>query len=198
MKKIFSLLIILSSFACSFAQSKDVESFKGTHEMSISGAFAPLGIQDIVDYMFLPITGIYVSEKVTSPVLSLNYYYHTSNSISVGAELSFGTVNQKLRSIYDKDYELTQHNQHFAISPTVRLKWFRRKSFWMYSALGMSVMLANTHNYEGKRYTEWYGTLNLTLAGIQFGRKNWFGFSEIGLSSIGCVRAGIGYRFNHK
>ncbi len=194
------ILLVVLILAVSFnapAQTKNTYKFKGTHELSLGLGMYPIDATDITYIMILPITGIYLSERTTSPTINLNYYYHTSNSISVGAEMTFGAIQEKFKAIYSENYSSTSYDTYFNFTPSVRLKWFRRKNLWMYSSLGIGVKIAHSVLNNSEKTTDSYAALNCTIAGIQVGRKNWFGFAEIGTSSSGCIRIGAGYRFNH-
>ena len=86
LKKIYSnnlimkhrILLVVLILAVSFnapAQTKNTYKFKGTHELSLGLGMYPIDATDITYIMILPITGIYLSERTTSPTINLNYYY---------------------------------------------------------------------------------------------------------------------------
>ena len=68
----------------------------------------------------------------------------------------------------------------------------------IYSQIGAVIgrMRSKSTSFSGDQYTyqERYVTIHTTILGISVGRKL-YGFAEFGASSIGCMNAGIGYRF---
>lgn len=144
----------------------------------------------------------YLGDKIGTPAINLSYSYQFKNWLSFGATLSYSGVAQKGYDLYT-DAVYQKNNEHFiSLTPTVRFDWFRTNTIKLYSSVGVGlgyhIETDKTLQSGGiVRKDGFTPTIDFNPIGISVGRI-FFGFCELGLSTMGIVKAGVGYRFNDK
>lgn len=200
--KIKCLLAVLAfvSFVFVPAQAQEEET---RHEVSISYGTVPNSIwidiyTDVIKAMFGETQDSY---KYFGPI-SLEYYYHTSPLIGVGAIAVFASNNEN-GFISDEQSSHT-FRSYFSFMPSVKFNWLRKKNWGMYSKLAAGVTYAhfNQDDYENGKATGNKTTANdllfnfqASLLGIEAGGSNVRGFIEIGMGEQGVALAGVRYKF---
>lgn len=145
----------------------------------------------------------YQGHLIGTPAINLSYNYQFKSWLSFGATLTYVWLQQKSYDLYT-DAVSSKQNEHFiGLTPTIRLDWFRSSTVRLYSIAGFGIGFGTdkttsyTSSERGYRENLSAPTVDLTPIGISVGRKI-FGFCELGLSNLGLLKAGIGYRFNSK
>ena len=134
--------------------------------------------------------------------IGLEYYYHTSPLIGVGAVGVFATNNE------DAFYESTKFAHHtksyFTLMPSVKFNWLRKNNWGMYSKLAAGATYTHFcfEDYENDKKTGEKETANdlffnfqVSLIGIEAGNQHVRGFAEFGVGEQGIALAGVRYKF---
>lgn len=137
-----------------------------------------------------------------TPVLSLSYHYQVKRWFSLGVAASFHTEYQRSYYFINDAPIYKDRSTYFAITPIARFDWFRWDFIKLYSSIGLGFGLNvdKGHSYDSNqsyKEKEIGVTLDIVPMGITMGRKV-YGFAEVGVGSLGFLRAGIGYRFADK
>lgn len=145
----------------------------------------------------------YKGDKIAIPSINLSYSYQFKTWLALGATLGYGGQSQKTYSLYTDAVHSDNRGHFIGITPTVRFDWLRTKTVKLYSCVGLGL----AYDFEWESYPEsglktryegfYMPTVDFTYIGISAGRKI-FGFCELGISSHGVAKVGIGYRFNDK
>ena len=140
----------------------------------------------------------YLGNKIGTPSLNLSYSYQFKKWLSFGAVVNYIGLYQKSYNI-QTDAVFSNIKEHFiGITPTVRFDWYRSNLIKLYSNIGIGVGLEiYKMNITDSEYNnndhEFWPTIDLTPIGISVGKK-FFVFGEMGLSTNGFFKFGVGYR----
>lgn len=205
MKRIslLSAILAISAMLCFPVQAQESED-EMRHEISISYGAIPNSIWiDIFSDAFPAIFGEkHEKERYVGPI-GLEYYYHTSPLIGVGAVAVFATNNQDARI----KEELKSHKirSYYTLMPAVKFNWLRKTNWGMYSkvAIGASLTNASQEDYNesgkltGKKETtnEVFFNFHASLLGVEAGNQHVRGFAELGIGEQGIILGGVRYKF---
>ncbi len=199
-KCLFAVLACIS-LVCFPVNAQDEEETR--HEVAISYGAVPNSIW--VD-VFTDVIKAYFGEtqdgyKYVGPI-ALEYFYHTSPLIGVGAVAVFNSNNE---NGYFDDEQITHTvRTYFSFMPSVKFNWLRKKNWGMYSklALGATYINFDQDEYEdGKRTGEKTTARDLmfnfqaSLLGVEAGNNHVRGFLEFGVGEQGIALAGLRYKF---
>ena len=142
MMKIKCLLAALafSSIFCLPVQAhNDMET---RHEVAVSYGTVPNSIwidvyTDLIPAMF----GETHKTKNRIGPIGLEYYYHTSSLIGVGAVAVFNT--NKMDTFYKEVQSSLITRSYFSFLPSVKFNWLRRNNWGLYSKVAAGVTYAN-------------------------------------------------------
>lgn len=201
--KIKSLLAILAiSIAfCATAQTQEPEETR--HEIAISYGTVPNSmwidiLTDVIPAMF---GEDYEDYKCVGPI-GLEYFYHTSPLIGVGAVAVFATNNED--GYYDNELSSHINRTYFTFMPSVKFNWLRKKNWGMYSKIAAGVTYAH---FKQDGYNDGVATgeqsivndllfnFQASLLGIEAGGQHVRGFAELGLGEQGVALAGVRFKF---
>lgn len=139
-----------------------------------------------------------LGNQITAGAYSLSYHYSPLRWLAVGAYVTFANVHQRSYNRLTGEAGPRYADNHLLFTPTLRFQYLNRPLVRLYSQIGAGIgrMRSKSTSLTGDRYTytERYVTIHTTILGISVGRRL-YGFAEFGASSIGCMNAGIGYRF---
>ncbi len=140
----------------------------------------------------------YYGDKYALPNINVSYGYQLRKWLFVSAILSYYHCYQKSYEFYTDDIYSKMRQNRIAIIPNVRIDWVRARRVRLYSSIGIGIgyefkrkELKNT-SVEKKAYNAIL-LLDEVCFGIAVGRKI-FVFGEVGASTIGVFKAGLGYR----
>lgn len=144
----------------------------------------------------------YKGDLVATPAINLSYTYRLKRWLALGATLTYMGQFQKEYDLYADAVHTTLNQHFFGFTPMLRADWVRTNSVTCYSIAGFGLGVASDKlsyslSENSRRETLVVPTIDFTLIGVSVGRK-FFGFCELGMSNIGIVKAGVGYRFNNK
>jgi hypothetical protein len=210
MKKI--LLLFTAITLCSITSPLDAQSRELTNRhqirFGVGAAWYPeygYHHDSNLDYSVLPgkyRDDYYKGDLIGTPAINLSYSYQFKHWLSFGATLTYEGQYQNNYDLYT-DAVYSKRRQHFVgLTPTVRFDWFRTNTVKLYSVAGLGIGFGSDKwEYASKERTynenSVVPTIDFTPIGISVGR-NFFGFCELGLSTLGIVKAGVGYRFKDK
>lgn len=202
--KIKSLLAILAiSIAfCATAQTQEPEETR--HEIAISYGTVPNSmwidiLTDVIPAMF---GEDYEDYKCVGPI-GLEYFYHTSPLIGVGAVAVFATNNED--GYYDKALSSHINRTYFTFMPSVKFNWLRKKNWGLYSKLALGTTYTHfvnkDYDEQGHKSDEKITANDLlfnfqvSLLGFEAGGNHVRGFLELGMGEQGVALAGVRYKF---
>lgn len=153
------------------------------NELAVS--YAPLSNSDLFGVL-IAIVSSFGEETSTSlsGSISLEYMRALSDLVSVGGIFSYYQA-----AVHQKD--VTNRYSNYSLLAAVKLEWFRRQNFGMYSKAGIG---ASYHNWvtEGSPVTF---DFQLSAIGIEAGPPFLRAFAEAGIGEQGVILAGIRFRF---
>ena len=131
--------------------------------------------------------------------IGLEYYYHVSPVIGVGAVAAYAGCKAEDEKTGQNDLTET----YLTVMPSVKFNWLRKKNFGMYSALSAGVMFcsiscndnAKANDPKAKDETLTAFIFQATALGAEFGGEQFRGFVEAGLGEKGLLCAGLRYKF---
>lgn len=205
MKKnsLLSAVLVISALVCVPAQAQDSEEAM-RHEISVSYGVVPNSVwidifTDIVPGMF---GETHEKERYIGPI-GLEYYYHTSPLVGVGAIAVLATNNQdaRLKEVLNNH----QIKSYYTLMPAVKFNWLRKANWGMYSKAAIGATLA-THSKQdynesgkltGKKETtnDVYFNFQASLLGVEVGNHQVRGFAELGIGEQGIFLSGVRCRF---
>ena len=123
--------------------------------------------------------------------IGVEYYYHTSPAIAIGAAASIAGCSWGKGS---DDYSA----KYITVMPSVKFNWLRKSHFGMYSSLSAGVMFMS-HNIDDKYIDDkdqsvWFMG-QVTPLGMEFGSQNFRGFTELGIGEKGFLALGLRYKW---
>ena len=141
-------------------------------------------------------------EKYVGPI-GLEYYYHTSPLLGVGAVAVLATNHQNgFRNNVQSSHTT---RTYFSFMPSVKLNWLRKHNWGLYSkvAAGATYIRFAQDDYDdnGKKTNEKRTVNDLmfnfqaSLIGIEAGGQNVRGFIELGVGEQGVALAGVRCKF---
>ena len=202
--KIKCLFAVLACISLAFAPVNAQDEEETRHEVAISYGVMPNSIW--VD-VFTDVIKAYFGEtqdgyKYVGPI-ALEYYYHTSPLIGVGAVAVFTTNNQN--GYFDDVQSSHTVRTYFTAMPSVKFNWLRKKNWGMYSKIAAGVTYKkkkkNDYDENGKKTGEKTTAKDLmfnfqaSLIGVEAGNNHVRGFLELGVGEQGVALAGMRYKF---
>lgn len=201
--KIKFLLAALAISALVSVPVQAQDEMETRHEIGITYGAVPNSVwvdiyTDVIEAMF---GESHDNNKYYGP-FGLEYYYHTSPLIGVGAVAVFTTNNED--AFYDRT-KISHHTKsYFSIMPSVKFNWLRKNNWGMYSklAVGATYTHFSFEDYENDRKTGEKTTANnlffnfqASLIGVEVGNQHVRGFAEFGVGEQGIALAGVRYKF---
>ena len=179
------------------------EELETRHEIGISYGSIPNSVwfnflSDIIPAMFWE---KFDNHKYVGPI-GLEYYYHTSPLIGVGAVAVFS--NNTKDGFYKEIQTSHMTQSYFTFMPSMKLDWLRKHNWGMYTKLAAGVTYAHVtdQDYEnGKKTDEKITSKDLlfnfqaSLVGIEAGNNHVRGFAELGIGEQGVVLGGVRFKF---
>ena len=198
MKKIIALVSIVAvALGSTFAAQG--QEFK--HELGIGyGALSnSLIIDDFENAIITGVTaaGVTFGHNHYAGPISVDYFYHISPLVGVGAIGAVGFNNQNV--IEDKALNGKIHHQYYTLMPAVKLDWFRRDKFGMYSKLAAGATLRaeqfDPDHGESDSDAQVHFNWQVSLIGFELGGVQTRGFLELGTGEQGVAVLGVRHKF---
>jgi len=121
--------------------------------------------------------------------VALEYYYHVSPVVGVGAVATISGCSWENSSGLSKNSTST----YYSFMPSVKFNWLRKNHFGMYSKAAAGILVQHASNdATTKNYTNF--VYHLSALGIEFGGQL-RGFAELGWGEQGVFLAGLRYKF---
>ncbi|MDD4819478.1 MAG: hypothetical protein PHD21_01395 [Flavobacteriales bacterium] len=186
------LVLALTIIATANITAQSTTDFK-RNEISVGYGFAP--VQDMFGTLETIVSfGLFTRENSTSiGAISAGYSYHVSKVVSLGATYAFSSGESDLYTAGSFSGHVKQ--QFHAVMAMGKFNWLNRKSFTMYSKVGIGVLLSSCDG-DNKELDQ-----NSTMVafqwsplGMEFG-NDIAGFVEMGMGNCGFLQAGVRFRF---
>ncbi len=207
MKKVLlSLFFIVSGLFCAMAQG-DYDDERGywdrenPHSVSVSVGAYPLvlGYTTQLEFKITSDDDPYTSDDGRlSPSFNLSYGYRVNKVIEVDLLATYITYATKYYDNPSARYAFTSRDNVFLFTPTIRANWLNYRHFSLYSSFGIGLGYSNSTNAYGdvgvSRENICGISAQFTPFGWRYTAKRFFGFCELGLGTVGVVRAGVGFK----
>lgn len=200
MKKLI-ISIMAVAVVCGFSMRAQAQDYD--HELGLSyGVFSTSNWLDGFDDVTIITTSAgkiaFDKGSFIGPI-ALEYFYRINPLVGVGAIGIYG--NCKTDFISDKAIIGKETNSYFTVLPAVKLDWFRRSNFGLYSKIGAGITIRNEKadftNDKGEKQnasdTGVHFNWQMSILGVEFG-SSIRGFVELGCGEQGVALAGIRFR----
>lgn len=194
--------LAISAFVSVPAQAQD--EMETRHEIGISyGAIPNSTWIDVLTEVIPAMFGeTYDNHRYVGPI-GLEYYYHTSPLIGVGAVVVYATNNE---DGFEGDLKTSHLNKsYFTVMPSAKFNWLRKKHWGLYSKLAIGATYAHfvdqDYDQTGKKTNEETIVNDLlfnfqaSVLGVEAGSQKVRGFVELGVGEQGLALAGIRFKF---
>ena len=198
------LLATLAISAFMYVPAQAQDELETRHEIAVSYGAVPNSVwvdilTDVIPAMFVETLD---NTHYIGPI-GLEYFYHTSPLIGVGAVAVFATNNE---DGFFKEIQTSHINKSYlTFMPSVKFNWLRKKNWGMYSkvAVGATYTHFNQEEYDevGKKTNEkttandLFFNFQASLLGVEAGSQNVRGFVELGIGEQGIALAGVRFKF---
>ena len=131
--------------------------------------------------------------------LALEYFRHLDNPrVAVGGIVTYSQFGEDVEYQGSKEGERTR--KYISVMPSVKYYYVNKKSFGMYSKLGVGGMLLNSKSEDTKSGksdsdSKLYFAYQVSLLGLEAGSQNIRAFLEAGVGEQGIVLAGLRCKF---
>lgn len=200
--RVLLVTVALIALFCFPVQAHDDEDTR--HEIAISYGVEPntFWLDMYTDVIKAEFGETLDGEKYVGPI-GLEYYYHTSPLLGVGAVAVLATNHQNgFRNNVQSSHTT---RTYFSFMPSVKLNWLRKHNWGLYSkvAAGATYIRFAQDDYDdnGKKTNEKRTVNDLmfnfqaSLIGIEAGGQNVRGFIELGVGEQGVALAGVRCKF---
>ena len=191
--------LAVSAVLCIPAQAQEETS----HELGFSYGVVPNSVWiDVLSDVVPAIFGEkYENGNYVGPI-GVEYYYHTSPLIGVGA---IGVFASNTEDGYRSEV-LTSHRSrsYFTLMPSVKFDWLRRDNWGLYSKVALGATLSrfsvqdydeNNRKGEKKITNDVLFNFQASLIGVEAGNRSARGFAELGIGEQGIALAGVRFKF---
>lgn len=174
------------------------------HEIAVSYGGVPNSIWlDAFGDVLPAIFGYkYNNDKYVGPI-GLEYYYHTSPLVGVGAVAVFATHSD---DGFNKDVLKLHRCKTFStLMPSAKFNWLRKDNWGLYSKVAIGATLAHVssqgYDESGKKAAELETKNNVlfnfqvSAIGVEAGSRNVRGFAELGVGEQGVILGGVRFKF---
>lgn len=191
MKKILFLIVVALMTTFSVKAQEGYDDTK--HEIAISyGYLANSQWIDVYENVATAIVGArYDDEKNIGP-LSVEYFYHAKNWLSVGGIFVYGKSSQDIYIGSSKSGEL--NHSYYTVMPAVKFDWLRKRNFGMYSKLAFGATV-RTEDADGESDTALHPNWQVSFLGLEAGSPTVRAFLELGTGEQGLALVGLRYKF---
>ena len=137
-----------------------------------------------------------MDEFGTTGAISVGYYKYLTDHFAVGGDLCYerlllGFAGYTGDSTYEN--KLTpNHSTFYSVMPGIKLSWFNREHFGMYSKLNAGAFLQTSSQGESDSTNFSFG-FQVDPIAMEFGGMSFRGFVEAGIGMEGLVKAGVRY-----
>ena len=198
------LLATLAICAFMYVPAQAQDELETRHEIALSYGAVPNStwvdiLTDVIPAMF---GETFDNTHFIGPI-GLEYYYHTSPLIGVGAVAVFATNNED--GFYNKIQTSHVNKSYFSFMPSVKFNWLRKKNWGMYSKVAAGVTYTHFDQQEydevGKKtndkttVNDLFFNFQASLLGVEAGNQNVRGFVELGVGEQGIALAGLRFKF---
>ena len=194
--------LAISAFVSIPAQAQD--EMETRHEIGISYGTVPNStwidvLTEVIPAMF---GETFENHRYVGPI-GLEYYYHTSPLIGLGAVMVFATNNEDGFDGNIKDSHLSK--SYFTVMPSAKFNWLRKKNWGLYSKVAVGATYAHfinqAYDQSGNKTNEKTTANDLlfnfqaSLLGVEAGSQQVRGFVELGVGEQGLALAGLRFKF---
>ena len=193
-----------AAIAMLFMPVQAQEELENRHEIGISYGAIPNSVwidvlTDLIPAMF---GETFNNHHYVGPV-GLEYYYHTSPLVGVGAVAVFASNNED--GFHNEIQTSHMTKSYFTFMPSVKLDWLRKHNWGMYTKLAVGATYTHftdqDYDNNGKKTDDKTVSKDMifnfqaSLVGIEAGNDHVRGFAELGVGEQGVVLGGVRFKF---
>lgn len=197
-------LLAAAAIAMLFMPVQAQEELENRHEIGISYGAIPNSVwidvlTDLIPAMF---GETFNNHHYVGPV-GLEYYYHTSPLVGVGAVAVFASNNED--GFHNEIQTSHMTKSYFTFMPSVKLDWLRKHNWGMYTKLAVGATYTHftdqDYDNNGKKTDDKTVSKDMifnfqaSLVGIEAGNDHVRGFAELGVGEQGVVLGGVRFKF---
>lgn len=178
-----------------YEYGRNTEYMLSFHDISLSYGF--LTMNDITDVM----KGLFEYSLADAPMegsmrtgsMNLGYTYRLTPSLTVGGLFGYSGNAGNIEGTASRVF-----TSYYSLMPQVRLEWYRKKAWTLYSRLALGVVIANVTQQTGtaidNSLTAAAFTFQVSPIGVELGRTV-AAFAEAGFGATGVLTIGVRARF---
>lgn len=200
MKKffVFAVVVMISAIGAK-AQSDELRNEIGvSYGLGVSLIGDGIG-HGIGEGIFDALTGRKWTNDKQFGSLGVEYFRHLDNPrLAVGGIVTYSQFGEDVEYQGEKEGERTR--KYISVIPSVKYYYVDKKSFGMYSKLGVGGTLLNwkseyTKSGKSDSDSKLYFAYQVSLLGLEAGSQNFRAFLEAGVGEQGIVLAGLRCKF---
>ena len=200
MKKSLKLLL-LCTFICASLFNAKAQQYQTKHQFAVGYGAVPNStwistLEDITTIISTVGVITYDNDKDIGAI-SMEYLYHASDLIAVGAIGVYAHTTKDM--IIGKNKEGTANLNFMTFMPAVKFDWLRKEHIGLYSKIGVGVSVINEkqscRGAEDYKHTTACFNWQASFFGIEVGDTNIRGFAEFGVGEQGMLAVGVRFRF---
>ena len=201
MKRIFVLAAVAMMTAVSAQAQDGYEDTK--HEIAVSyGGLSNatwMAFGEDLGTAMISIGKVRYEDGKIFGALGLEYFYHVSPVIGVGAIAAYARETKNLYIANDMYGELKKN--YISVMPAVKFNWLRKKYFGMYSKAAIGATFSSKKeeyskgDFENKSESKVNLDFQASVLGLEAGSPYVRGFVELGVGEQGVFLAGIRCKF---
>lgn len=134
--------------------------------------------------------------------VNAGYLYSVTRNLAIGASYTYTTMKADLIVPNSESASGKREDTYHIVMPNIQYRWFIWNSFTFYSKAGLGVVFGtckitgqdsflNEDSKIEKKFFAWQAS----PLGIEWGNRNVAAFIEGGVGAMGCVQAGVKFKF---
>lgn len=178
-----------------YEYGRNTEYMLSFHDISLSYGFLTMNdITDIMKELFqYSLAAAPTNGFMRTGSMNLGYTYRLTPSITVGGLFGYSGNSGSIEGTASKVV-----TNYYSLMPQMKLEWYRKKAWTLYSRLALGVVIANATHQTGtaidNSITAATFTFQVSPIGVELGRTI-AAFAEAGFGATGVLTIGVRTRF---
>lgn len=178
-----------------YEYGRNTEYMLSFHDISLSYGFLTMNdITDVMKGLFeYSLADVPMEGSMRTGSMNLGYTYRLTPSLTVGGLFGYSGNAGNIEGTASRVF-----TSYYSLMPQVRLEWYRKKAWTLYSRLALGVVIANVTQQTGtaidNSLTAAAFTFQVSPIGVELGRTV-AAFAEAGFGATGVLTIGVRARF---
>lgn len=178
-----------------YEYGRNTEYMLSFHDISLSYGFLTMNdITDVMKGLFeYSLADVPMEGSMRTGSMNLGYTYRLTPSLTVGGLFGYSGNARNIEGTASRVF-----TSYYSLMPQVRLEWYRKKAWTLYSRLALGVVIANVTQQTGTAIdtslTAAAFTFQVSPIGVELGRTV-AAFAEAGFGATGVLTIGVRARF---